>query len=371
MIQIHTFYCDLLQSIPILIDNYILPSKYIKSYQFNIANRTFNLFDRNNKHNPYTPNIELPASIISLVDTNDSNFIYGERPSNIQKLSITNINQLPVLCHEESDTTIFLQEDHIQTNISIAVNSGSQLQAKDIGYSFNRVLPSNKFIQVLEFTSFLEIPISTLTNLGLDPYNQTITNLFCRLNKNTGGMEFTYAVHYKPLIQLNSINTSIAQTQQTFTTTIDLTYQIQYPLYLVYNRDYIIDRINIDYTKFNHESVTQKMQQSVYNNLSNLSNNYTYLNLLISDFSDYEISNLDSKVYILFKLDTSYLDLSLIDHFNIFDIYGSIHYNIGNPTFDLLNNSATIEFDEIEFNTLYQPSITNPILLQFVKRRLT
>lgn len=362
MIQIHNFYCDLLLSIPLLIDNNILPPNYIKNYQFNIANRTFNLFDTNNKNNPYQPNIDLPAAIVEL---QDHNFIFGKRPSSIQNLTLTNTNQIPILYNKEKDITCYLQEDHIQTNINISINTTSQLQAKDIEYAFENILPLNKFIQFHKFCSFLEIPKEFLLNIDLNPRFDQIYNLYTRLNKNTGGMEYTYGVEYQPLIQLNSIDSSISQSQQTFTTSVSLTYQLQIPLYVVYSKLYNIDRINIDFTRFGHEPISPVRPQATITNDDTTKYNKICMNLLVHDI-DYLIEN-NNNVYFSLTIPKDDLDLSVIDSVNILDIYGKPHYKIGNPVFNKVDNKVSLELDSNEFDRYFRPGLTNPIIIQFIQ----
>jgi hypothetical protein len=362
MIQIHNFYCDLLLSIPLLIDNNILPSNYIKNYQFNIANRTFNLFNTSNKSNPYQPNYDLPAAIVEL---QDHNFIFGKRPSNIQFSTLTNTNQIPILYNKEKDITCYLQEDHVQTNINILINTSSQLQAKDIEYAFENILPLNKFIQFHKFCSYLEIPREFLIDIDLNPRYNQIYNLYSRLNKNTGGIEYTYGIEYQPLIQLNSIDSTISQTQQTFTTSISLTYQLQMPLYVVYSKEYNINRINIDFTRFGHEPISPVRPQTISNEEEYNKHNKVFMNLLV-----HEIDNLienDNKIYFSITIPIEDLDLSIIDNINILDIYGKPHYNVGNPVFNMVDNKVSIELDSNKFDLYFRPGLTNPIIIQFVQ----
>ena len=172
---IHNFYNDLLLSIRILFDNHIFSEieDYIKRYEFNIGNRTFQL-DSN-----YKPNFEFPIAIVSLND--DSLAFGGGRTEIIKKLPLENINQIEVLNNHTNNFKLILQEEHSIIPITITINCESQLNAKEIEVQIKRFLPVSKYIEILEFVSFLEVDSKFLNKIQFNPVTDIISNLFIKL----------------------------------------------------------------------------------------------------------------------------------------------------------------------------------------------
>src|SRR6056297_3543108 len=108
--QIHNYYSDLCLSVRTIFDKYIFPPDLIRSYDFNIANRTFKI-DKD-----YKTQFELPACIVVL---NDDHYLFGERPNIIQEVGPSNVMEQTVLLNAETNDEIFVQEEHIQTSISV------------------------------------------------------------------------------------------------------------------------------------------------------------------------------------------------------------------------------------------------------------
>jgi hypothetical protein len=249
--QIHNYYNDLLLSIRTLFDTKIFKHNLIKYYSFNISNQSFELLQRD-----YKPNRQLPAAIISL---QSDIYTFGERPTNIQHSNIENINQIPVLYDKETNQLVSVQEEHITTSINININSESQFQAKEIEFYIKRFLPLNKYIQLYSFTSFLEIDPIFLLKLNMDFNKRPITNLFTKLNKNLGIIEYCYSLEYKPILNLTSIDSTISNpTQPTFQVNLNLEILNNFPLYLVYEKPYkTIEKINVDFIRFGNEFISE------------------------------------------------------------------------------------------------------------------
>jgi hypothetical protein len=208
-----------------LYDKYVFENdKYIKRYEFNIGNRTFQL--------PYDlkPNFEFPNMIVTL---NDENSAFGQKPEVSQNIKGWNIDQVPVLWNETNNSIIYVQEEMILVPITSSINCESQLQAKEVANVIKRWLPNNKFIQFLEFVSFLELSKDFLSINDFNPDIQKINNIYQKINKRSGDLEYCFGMHYKPFIRLDSISTTIPDSsQRSYQVTSEVTYMIQEPLYL-------------------------------------------------------------------------------------------------------------------------------------------
>jgi hypothetical protein len=211
-------------SIRVLLDNYIFENpNYIRKYEFNIGNRTIQL------PKDFTTNFEFPNVVVSL---NDETLAMGQRPEVSQSVAGWNVDQIPVLYDSQKENILYVQEEMVNVPITVTVNCESQLQAKEVANVAKRWLPFGKFIQFLEYTSFLEISDEFLNEnlFNIDGY---INNLYTKLDKHSGRVQKCFSITYKPFIRLDSISTAIPDsTQKSFQVVIDLTYMIQFPLYL-------------------------------------------------------------------------------------------------------------------------------------------
>ncbi len=257
--EIHNYYSDLLLSIRSMFDGHIFPPDYIKSYDFNIASRSFAI------HKDLKTQFEFPACIATL---NDDHYVFGERPNVIQHHSgPSNINQIPVLHNYENNHRLIVQEEQVQTSMSVIINCESQLQAKDVEYRIKRWLPLSKWIQFLEFTSFLEVPPKYLQTLGFKPHDHQILNLFMRLDKDKGEVDYCYSIRYKPHIRLENINTTIGDSsQRSFPVNVELNYLTQLPMFMFCDKaPDMIETVNIIYSKFGNEPIADYPIQAVLN----------------------------------------------------------------------------------------------------------
>lgn len=222
---IHNFYADVAISIRPLFNNYIFErADWIKRYEFNIGNRTFQLPEN------YKPNFEFPNMMVTL---NDETSSFGQKPDVSMKLNGFNTDQTPVLFDKTNGTFLYVQEEMVNLPITCVINCESQLQAKEIAAVCRRWLPINKFIQFMEFSSFLEISPQYLDDNQFNPSKHDIVNIYTKLNHRTGEIDYCFSLSYKPMIRADSISTSIPDsTQRSFQVTLELTYMIQMPLYL-------------------------------------------------------------------------------------------------------------------------------------------
>lgn len=249
--QIHNFLCDLLVSVKLLIDTYLFSHRpgLIKHYEFNLGNRTFQL------GNKPSSSYELPAIIVSINDE-QINFS-GRRTDLIMQNGMHNINKTPVLYNETNEVYAYVHEEQAIVPFSISINCESQLQAKEIGYHIRKILPPYKNLNIHEFTTFIEIPNTLLFDLlNYNIYKDQIYNLYTKLNYNTGNPEYCFSLTHKPLVRLDSITTSIPDSNQsTFQTQLELSYVIPFPQFITTDQKTLIETINFSFNIDNHPIV--------------------------------------------------------------------------------------------------------------------
>lgn len=236
---IHNFYGDLLLAVRILFDNHIFQNReYVKRYEFNMGNRTIQL------PHDYKPNYEFPNIIVSLNDEAPS---YGQRPSVSQKIPGFNLDQTPILYNQTNEEVLLVQEEMVNVPISSTINCESQFQAKEVAALVKRWLPINKFISFLTFTSYLEVSSDFLSSAKFDPAIHSIVNLYTKLNKRTGEIDYCYSLQYDPFIRLDSITTAIPDsTQRSFQVVVDITLMLQMPLFMFSDKlQTVAERIDI------------------------------------------------------------------------------------------------------------------------------
>jgi len=366
--HIHNYFSDVLLSVQVLFDTYVFRPNYIRHYEFNMANRSFSLM-----RNDYRTEYEFPTAIVTL---EEDNYSFGERPTVIQG-GPENKNQIPVVYDAESRNYIDLQEEQTQCRIGVVINCESQFQAKEVGFQIKRILPLNKYIQIFDFTSFLEIPAGFLLSLGMNFNDREITNLFTRLNNNTGEMEYCYAVNYKPLIRLESADVSISDTsQRSFPVTIGLTYQVQQPMWIAAAHiPGTIGAINIDFMRFGEEPISQNNVRPIYNQdttdkfggIKRLSRR----NLLVRDLNDYEFLELPDLDKVSFGISFNKEDfpISVEYEFDFFDTTGQLRKNVKPSLIDVDANKVTFEFTREEYELYYKATLVKPIIVQFIEIR--
>jgi len=370
MIQIHNFYSDLLLSIRSLFDNVIFPSNFIKHYSFNIANRTFELSKRD-----YKPNRALPGVIINLLS---EEYSFGERPTNIRQSRLFNMNQIPVLYDQVSTNVIYVQEEHTTVSISVNINCESQFQAKEVEFRIKRFLPLNKYSNLLAFTSFLEINSQYLLDLNINPNDRSIDNLFVKLNKNLGRLEYCYSMFYNPNTRLDSIDSSIAtSSQQSFTVTLTFSIMIQMPLYIFSENEMpTIEKINVDFSRIGNDPITVNSMRSFIKDSNdylrlaaskkNIKANLLLFNLLEDhNLIDITVNAIDYK---LFEVSIPKDDLEFQEDyvFRIFDVNNKIH-DITPTLIDTDKNTVKFQVTNQDYIKYYSASLTTPIILQIIE----
>ena len=176
----------------------------------------------------YKPNYEFPNLIVSLNDDTPS---YGQRPDVSQKIPGFNLDQTPVLYDQTTEVVLLVQEEMSNVPITCTINCESQFQAKEVANLVKRWLPVNKFLQFMTFVSYLEVSQEFLSKISFDPATHVISNLYTKLNKRTGEIDYCYALQYEPFIRLDSVTSAIPDsTQRSFQVAVDLTFMIQRPL---------------------------------------------------------------------------------------------------------------------------------------------
>lgn len=356
--QIHNFFSDVLLSTRILFDDIIFQPDFIKSYSFNVANKSFEL-----KRKEYKTQYEFPAAIIKLMD---DRYSFGERTNVVQHHSIENWNQIPVLVDAITHNVIYLQEEHTTINLQAQINCESQFQAKEIDFRIKRYLPLDKYISILDFISFLEISPVYLTSLGFNYNDNKVHNLFTKLNKNQGRIEYCFSVKYQPLIKLESIDSNISDsTQRSFTVNVNLSYLMQMPMWLCYDTGKgEITNINIDFKRFGQEPVAKDMNKSIINN----EKEGVLLSLVVQDLNDFELSELSSGEGYIFSLQLPEDDFEFkkSQRFDIFDITNTLHKDIEPILVDTDSNEVRFEFSNDQFKK-FNATITSPIIIQIRK----
>lgn len=256
---IHNFFHDVLLSIRTLFDSTIFPNNFIKSYHFNIANRSFQL-----SKNGYKTQYEFPTCLIRF---NDDQYSFGERPNVCQNILTDNINQIPVLYDTTTLHQLILQEEHSSITTSVTINCESQLQAMDVEHRVKRYLPLNKFMSLINFSSFLEVQPEELLRMNINYNDNEIINLFTKMDNKSGHIIYCYAVNYNPLIRLDSCSVSLGDGQErSFPVNLELTYYIQVPVWAFGTADSKeVTRINLDFTKFGFEPISENSCKPIYN----------------------------------------------------------------------------------------------------------
>ncbi|MFW6377168.1 MAG: hypothetical protein ACOCZ5_00845 [bacterium] len=351
---IHNLYNDMMVSVSILLDKIIFnDSKYIARYEFNLGNRTFQL-GRDPK-----VNIDFPVAIVTI---NDENSSFGQRTETIKQFTNPNFNNIPVLYNKTNRTALYLNEESTQIPINITINTESQLQAKEISHIIRRYLPLNKLIRHFEFNSFLEIDTKyLLSNELFDPYNHDIINLFSKFDKLLGKTDFCFSVRYNPFIRLDSISASAPDSsQRTYQVSIDITYVLQWPMYVYNDKENIIENINISI------SAGELHPLSFFSAIRLFDDGRKVRNYMIYDGED--VLNLTDNEFVYYTIqpEKNYIDVS--DKNNIYNFISMLY----NKTLDNLTPETIIEEDnQITFKILredyynyFTPSIRNPIILQ-------
>lgn len=351
---IHNLYNDLMLSVSILLDHVIFEdSKIIKRYEFNLGNRTFQ-FGKDPK-----VNVDLPAAIVAI---NDETPYFGQRTESIKRFTTPNINNTPVLFNKSNNAYLMLNEEYTHIPISITINTESQLQAKELSHIIRRYLPLNKWIQQLKFMSFLEIEPKLLNKYLFNPYEDNILNLFSKFDRLVGLTQFCFSVQYEPQIRLDSISAAVPDsTQRTYQVTADLTYGLQWPVFLYCDKVKYIENINIHFNEQHYHPISQHVPITVFMNKQKDIKNFII-------YDDESIVEDDDHIYFIFELDQSFINVSddqlsynLLSTANRKYLYDVKPYEIIEQ-----DNKITFQIDNQDYKYL-KPSLVNPVFLQAIK----
>jgi len=364
--QIHNFLCDLLVSIKLLVDTYFFPHNpgFIKSYQFNLGNRTFQLGPEPSS------SYELPAVIVAVQDE-QINFM-GRRTDLIMKNNMDNINKIPVLYDETSNRYAYVHEEQTVVPFSISFNCESQLQAKEIGFQIKKILPPNKNINILNFTTYLEIPKEILfTLLNYDIQLSNIHNLYTKLNYNTGSPEYCFSLTHNPLVRLDSVSSNFQDSStSTFQCQVELAYIIPFPQYLIVSDTPIINTINFSFNVENFPIVIIPYTKHYLGDEPNYKIDRTLL--LQSENTHFPESVIISKtdlaayISIKFELNDFIIDTNLYKY-----RFSKIANNIRDsedfvPTYTYSEeNKIVFVIDLDTYNNRFVPLSTSPLFIDF------
>ena len=356
---IHNLYNDLMLSTTILLDHTILNnSNYIQKYEFNLGNRTFQL--------PRDPkvNIDLPVAIVTI---NDEQASFGQRTETLKQFTGPNINNIKVLYNKTKNSFLYLHEESTLIPISITINTESQLQAKELSHIIKRYLPLNKYIMPFYFTSFLEIDDKFLNNIYFNPHKDNILNIFSKYNKLVGNTDFYFSVKYQPAIRLDSISAAAPDSsQRTFQITIDMTYLMQWPMYLFHEEHKIIEHINLNINtpEFN-SPITNISPMRLFEDNKRTKNYIRY-----EETKETTINLTNSEhVYFNYQFEKQYHDIT-----NKNTTYNLVSTKSDKFLYDIKSfsdvpddNIITFKITREEYEKYFTPRVNNPIVLQIIE----
>lgn len=352
---IHNLYNDIMLSISLLLDKTIFQKDIIKKYEYNLGNRTFQL------NKDYKANIDLPTAIVTI---NDDQVIFGHRTETIKQLVTENINAIPVLYNNTNKLILYLKEEQVNLPITVNINVESQLQAKELYHIIKQYLPLNKLIQQLSFCSFLEVESKFLLNNLFDPYNDNIINIFSKFNKLLGHTDYYYSVRYEPHIRLDSLSTTIPDSsQRTYQVILELTYSMQWPMYLFCNKNNLIEKININIGPNELNPITSFNTIQLFKNDNK---NKIIKNHLIYDNTN--IINYDNNnIYLDIEFELQFIELSKHNiSFNLISLAKDKYiYDITPYNYLYDENKVIFKINKDQFEE-FKPSYKNPIILQLV-----
>ena len=253
---IHNFFSDTALSIFNFFEYYIFPNKpyfynnviseknnhFFKSMQFNLGNRIYQIGDYKE-----SGQLEFPTALLTFV--NDEN-AFGRDLSLIGHHQINHVNEIIATHNEDTKVELIVREDQTLLYFTFQINCESQLQANEVIHQIKRFLPTQKYIQMFSFKSFIEIPEYFFSSKYNDPNKHDIKNLFLRYDNTTGNPQYYFLANYNPIIKLNSITADYADNgQRSYVVLLDFEYLIQMPIWMFSTElPDKIDRIDIGYS---------------------------------------------------------------------------------------------------------------------------
>jgi hypothetical protein len=216
----YSFYSDLLLSLRYFFNTIILKSDVIKSYEFNLGDRSFQL--------DYSTQHELPAAIINYRNS----VAVSYHPYVFQRTNFDNINRIPVLYNRTKELELDLQEELHQISLDIVINCDSQLQALEIEQMINHYSPIGKYFQHYRFYSFIKIDNQFIHPDIFDVNNDLIYNLFIKHNRRQDAVDYCFSVEYNPLIRFESCQAELSSSEQrSFTVSCPVTIVTPIPVF--------------------------------------------------------------------------------------------------------------------------------------------
>lgn len=251
---IHNFFSDTALSIYHLFEYYIFAYKqymfettiptqqehFFKSFQFNLGNKNFQI--GNYKE---AGQLEFPTAILTFVGDETA---FGKEANLVGNHRIVSVNEVLATHDNDTDHELIMREEQSILSFTFQINCESQLQANEVVHQIKRFLPPEKYIQIITFKSFIEIPIIFFGEDN-NPRQHTIENLYQKYDDTTGETQYYFLCNYKPLIKLNSVTADIADnSQRSYIVSCDFSYLIQLPMWLFDTcDDKAIARINIGF----------------------------------------------------------------------------------------------------------------------------
>ena len=363
---IHNFFVDLMISVRSLFDKYIFSftNNYIKRYEFSVGNRPFQLGKE------YNPNFEFPSVIVNL---GQDIYPYSVRVGTIKFMtSPDNVHKTLVLYNKSNLTAVHIQEEMSIVPIDITINCESLLQAKEIEHTIKKFLPQDKYVQFLNFVSFLEVPYEFLHKCKFNLVEHEIDNLYIRFNKNLDSVDYCFAVNYKPLIKLDSISTAgTDSSQRSFTLALSISYLIQIPEYIICENEGFIEKINVHYYKFGFEPIMnyplQKIRKKLYYDEND--NKYIIRNLIFFDEKSPQVYFTPEKVFFTVTFVKSEFELTDDMTFSFITTDCERFESDFDTILNKEDNKVTFIFDINDWQKNFKISLTSPAILQIWKFR--
>ena len=217
---IHNYYMDLMIGLSYMLDNKIFNPDTIKSYQYNLGNKTFQL--------DYKPQKEFPMAIVNY----ESSTLMQYPDRLLHRNTIGNNFTIPIVYNSTKDLHLEIQEAEYEHNITLIINCQSSFQLLELQHIIELKMPVGKFIEIFDFYTFLEVPDYFLNPLMFDVNRDTIYNLFIRRDSLTDTSGHVASVKYDPLVKLNSITSNgFNSDNQSFSLELSLTISNPVPMY--------------------------------------------------------------------------------------------------------------------------------------------
>ena len=181
-------------------------------------------------------------------------------------------------------------------------------------------------------------------------------------------MDYFFSINYEPLIRNNSISTNISDsTQRSFQVTLDLTFNIQLPIFLFDNNLQNVESININYGNYGLEAVSSyPVQKIISDNITKDHSKTVKWQLLFVDgdtIVQRDDTNNTTRVVLQPNPDSIKLDSN--NTYNFVN-NGEIHKDVPHQFFEA-ENKVIFDFPTTYFNENFNISKHNPFIIQIVE----